>query len=286
MKQVSAKVINNKRILKELERRRYLQRPQPRDILGSYLLWLNCPEIAWEAKPGQFVMVRCGGECVLPRPFSIHQIEDGNMALFYAVWEGGKGTDWLSQRRRGSLVEMAIPKPLGNGFSIQAGSHNLLLVAGGIGIAPLCFLAQRAISDGYAVTLLQGASGEWKSEAKKNPPQLYPKKLLPAGIEVETITSSTDGRRNMVTDLISKHIDGADQIFACGPMAMYRDMARKKQELKLEGKSVQVSLEVRMGCGRGVCYGCTIKTKNGLKRVCEDGPVFDLDDVLWEELEY
>ena len=65
---------------------------------------------------------------------------------------------------------------------------------------------------------------------------------------------------------------------------MYRDMARRKQKLKLEAKSVQISLEVRMGCGRGVCYGCTLKTREGLKQVCQDGPVFNLDDILWDEL--
>ena len=60
-------------------------------------------------------------------------------------------------------------------------------------------------------------------------------------------------------------------------------MAHKKQELKLEGKPAQISLEVRMGCGFGVCYGCTVKTKSGLKQVCKDGPVFELDDILWDE---
>ncbi len=88
----------------------------------------------------------------------------------------------------------------------------------------------------------------------------------------------------MITDLLPGFVDWADQVFACGPMSMYRDMVRQKQELKLEGKPVQVSLEVRMG--RGVCYGCTVKTKGGLKQVCQDGPVFDLDDVLWDELNY
>jgi dihydroorotate dehydrogenase electron transfer subunit len=65
---------------------------------------------------------------------------------------------------------------------------------------------------------------------------------------------------------------------------MHYDMARRKKELKLEGKPVQISLEVRMGCGLGVCYGCTVKTKNGLKQVCKDGPVFELDDIIWDEL--
>ena len=63
------------------------------------------------------------------------------------------------------------------------------------------------------------------------------------------------------------------------------DLAKRlSAELGLEGKLVQVSLEVRMGCGVGVCYGCTVRTKSGLKQVCKDGPVFDLDDILWDEL--
>jgi len=67
-------------------------------------------------------------------------------------------------------------------------------------------------------------------------------------------------------------------------MPMYRHMSHQKRRLKLERKSVQISLEVRMGCGLGVCYACTVKTKSGLKQVCKDGPIFDLDDILWDEL--
>jgi len=65
---------------------------------------------------------------------------------------------------------------------------------------------------------------------------------------------------------------------------MYSDMARKKRELGLSGKSVQISLEMRMGCGLGACYSCTVKTKRGLRQVCKDGPVFELGDIIWDEL--
>jgi dihydroorotate dehydrogenase electron transfer subunit len=65
---------------------------------------------------------------------------------------------------------------------------------------------------------------------------------------------------------------------------MLRDMFNRQKELRLENKSVQVSLEVRMGCGVGVCYGCTVKTKSGLKQVCKDGPIFELNELLWDEL--
>ena len=87
----------------------------------------------------------------------------------------------------------------------------------------------------------------------------------------------------MVTELLPDHIDWADQVFVCGPMPMYVDMYRRRQEL-LKGKPAQISLEVRMGCGLGICYGCTVKTRSGLRQVCRDGPVFDLDDIIWDEL--
>lgn len=279
MKQVVSKIISSEQILRELER------PDARNILGSWVIWLHCPEIAREAKPGQFVMVRCGEECTIPRPFSIHQInEKGDMALFFAAWEGGKGTGWLSQQKVGDNIDLF--GPLGNGYTIYPDSKNLLLVAGGIGIAPLCFLAQQALNQGHSITLLLGASGAFKPSEQPNPSQLYPKELLPPGIELKTTITSPDGKKYMVIDLLTEHADRADQVFACGPAPMYHDMALKKQELRLEGKPAQVSLEVRMGCGRGVCYGCTVKTNGGLKQVCTDGPVFDLDDVLWDELNY
>ena len=269
MKQVSATIVHKSTPL-----------PEPhlshgREILCIQLIWLSCPEIAREAKPGQFVMVCCGEECTLPRPFSIHQVnEKGDMALFFVVWEDGRGTRWLSQRKVGDNIDLF--GPLGNGYSIHPDSHNLLLLAAGIGIAPLYFLAQEAINQEKTLRILLGAS---------NPTHLYPRHLLPPDAElIITTEDGTVGKRGKITDFLPDFADRADQVFACGPAPMYRDMALKKQELKLEGKPVQVSLEVRMGCGRGVCYGCTVKTKSGLKQVCTDGPVFDLDDVLWDEL--
>ncbi|MDP2728951.1 MAG: dihydroorotate dehydrogenase electron transfer subunit [Dehalococcoidales bacterium] len=272
MKQATGKVISNEQILKELER------PGARTILGSWLLWLECPEIAHEARPGQFVMVVCGSESFLPRPFSIHQVKGDNLALFFAAYEDGKGTTWLSQVKVASKI--GLLGPLGNGFSIYPGSHNLLLVAGGIGIAPLYFLATQALNHSHEVKLILGASGAFKPSGEPNPVQHYPEELLPRGIEIETITTSPDGMTGNVVELIPGHVSWADQVFACGPLPMYKTMAQMPE---LKGKQVQVSLEVVMGCGRGVCYGCTIKTKSGLKRVCEHGPVFHLDDILWDE---
>jgi len=241
---------------------------------GVYLIWLESPQIAAEAKPGQFVMVRCGQETLLRRPLSIHQLADNtNLAFLFTVV--GKGTHWLSQRQAGNNIDLL--GPLGSGFSIHPASHNLLLVAGGIGIAPLCFLAQEALNQGCSVRLLLGAS---------TASQLYPKHLVPAEAELIIATEDgTAGKMGMVTDLLPDFVGWSDRIFACGPTSMYRAMAAQKQPL-LKAKSPQISLEVRMGCGLGVCYGCTVKTKSGLKQVCKDGPVFDLEDILWDELGY
>jgi dihydroorotate dehydrogenase electron transfer subunit len=238
---------------------------------GVYLIWLGCPPLTPEAKPGQFVMVRCGdGEKFqLRRPFSIHQTDGKKLALLLNVV--GKGTHWLSQCQPGDSLDLL--GPLGNGYTVYPDAKNLLVVAGGIGVAPLVFLAQKAPKQGCSITLLLGAP---------TTTQLYPKKLLPPEVKLATATEDgTSGRKGMITDLLPDFIGGADQVFACGPLPMYKTMAEMSQ---VKNKPVQISLEVRMGCGLGVCYGCTVKTKNGLKQVCKDGPIFELGDVLWNEL--
>ncbi|UCC90112.1 MAG: dihydroorotate dehydrogenase electron transfer subunit [Dehalococcoidia bacterium] len=240
-------------------------------VPGVYLIWLESAQIASQAKPGQFAMVRCGkgAEYPLRRPLSIHRLDNNKLAFLFTII--GKGTHWLAQRQAGTNIDLL--GPLGNGYTVQPGSRKLLLLAGGIGIAPLCFLAEKAINQGCSVTLLLGAS---------TATQLYPRHLLPAQAElVITTEDGTAGREGMITDFVHDFVGQADQIFACGPASMYQTMAAQKQQLK--GKPVQISLEMRMGCGLGVCYGCTVKTKNGLKQVCKDGPVFNLDDILWDE---
>jgi dihydroorotate dehydrogenase electron transfer subunit len=238
---------------------------------GVHLIWLESPQIASEAKPGQFIMVYCGEECLLRRPLSIHLVEASKLALLFTVV--GKGTYWLSQCQAGDNIDLL--GPLGNSYFIHPASHNLLLVAGGIGIAPLRFLAQQALCQGCSVRLLLGAL---------TANQLYSKPFLPP--EVELIVATEDGsagKKSVITDLLPDFTSWADQVFACGPVSMYHTIANQSQHLL---KPVQISLEVRMGCGLGVCYGCTVKTKNGHKQVCKDGPIFDLEDILWNELAY
>jgi dihydroorotate dehydrogenase electron transfer subunit len=251
-------------------------------------MWIEAPDIAVAAQPGQFITVRCR-DFTLRRPFSIHQVSSQEIALLFKV--AGKGTLWLSQRQKGDRIDTL--GPLGKGFSIpptkSGQSKHLLLVAGGIGIAPLVLLAQHASSQ-HQITLIHGAS---------TAAQLYPFSLarsrkrgklssIPSGVQFIPVTEDGSmGKKGRATDILPDFLDWADQVYACGPVDMYKAMAEmslraKQSNLKLT--KCQVSLEVRMGCGFGACYGCTINTKKGLKHICRDGPVFELDDIIWQEV--
>jgi dihydroorotate dehydrogenase electron transfer subunit len=238
---------------------------------GVFQLRLLCTEIAAAAKPGQFVMLKCGDELLLRRPISISDANAPSGQIGMMIASIGKGTEWLSLRQPGK--ELDILGPLGNGFTISETAEKLLLIGGGMGIAPLNFLANRATSLGKKVTLVLGArTGEL----------LCPSSHLP---EVDKCVICTEdasvGIKGRVTDCPDVYIAEAQQIFACGPLPMYRALAK---DPRFEDKPMQVSLEVRMACGIGLCYGCTVKTRQGLRQVCEDGPVFEMGDILWEEL--
>jgi dihydroorotate dehydrogenase electron transfer subunit len=250
---------------------------------GIYLMWIEAPDIAVAAQPGQFITVRCG-DFTLRRPLSVHQVSSQEIALLFKV--AGKGTLWLSQRQTSDRID--ILGPLGKGFSIEPGARNLLLVAGGIGIAPLVFLMQCASSQNQ-VTLIQGARTAAQlypfSSAGKKRDELPP---LPNGVQFIPITEDGSmGKKGMATDILPDFLDRADHVYACGPADMYKAMAeisRRAKQSNLKLRNCQVSLEVRMGCGFGACYSCTINTKKGLKQVCRDGPVFELDDIIWQEV--
>ncbi len=239
----------------------------------TFVLWLAAPDIARRAIPGQFVMVRCGEgyDPLLPRAFSIYRVRDGadgpEIGLLLEVV--GRGTAWLARRRPGD--EVALFGPLGHGFSVRPGAQNLLLVGGGIGVAPLVWLADEQVGRGRNVTMLLGA----RTAAK-----LYPADLLPA--EVELLTATDDGSAGHpgpVTDLLREYAGWADQILACGPTAMFRSMAAELRAIQYR-RSCQVLMEERMACGTGICYSCAVETRrHGMKLVCKDGPRFELRDV-------
>ena len=255
MKLVSARVISNSEVLPNV-----------------YLMSVKAPEIAAIARPGQYVMVRCGEGNVMPlrRPLGIHRMSKDGISLLFTVV--GRGTEWLSQRKGGEQVDLF--GPLGNGFKVYPSSRDLLLVAGGVGVAPLLALAEHAIGTGRAVKLLIG---------EKNAAKIYPERLLPSGIKpVVTTEDGSLGQKGMVTEILPQFIAEADQIFVCGPLPMYRAIA--KMGSKLGKKPTQVLLETVMGCGVGACLSCSIETKSGRKLVCKDGPVFEFSDILWDKM--
>lgn len=240
---------------------------------GIYHLKVASTKISLVARPGQYVMITCdrGTDRLLRRPISIHRTFDGGLEFLYAVVGGG--TEWLSQRQSGENLD--ILGPLGHGFQVNSTAKNLLLVAGGIGIAPLLYLAEEALKTGKHVTLLAGA---------RTTAQLYPSAKLLPGIDFKVATEDGSvGHKGLITALLPEKTARADQVFICGPLPMLKAIAANYASCLAE-KRVQVSLEVRMGCGLGFCYACTIKTAQGLKQVCKDGPVFEMNDVVWSDL--
>jgi dihydroorotate dehydrogenase electron transfer subunit len=241
---------------------------------NTFLMWLSCPPLARGASPGRFLMLHCadGYDPLLPRPMSFHRFRDRDgerqFAILYDV--RGRGTAWLAERQPGD--ELTAFGPLGKGYAVSSQSQNLLLVAGGLGVAAVVALADEAIAAGKAVTLLQGA---------RNAAKLFPAESLPREIEVLSATDDgSAGHSGPVTELLAGHLSWADQVFACGPSAMFRSMADVLREARTR-KPVQALLEERMGCGTGICYGCAVFTRKGVRLVCRDGPRFELREVLW-----
>jgi dihydroorotate dehydrogenase electron transfer subunit len=249
---------------------------------GTYLLRLQSPELAHAGRPGQFVMVRCAEEGshdpLLRRPLALHRLdrEQGQVELLVRV--AGRGTAWLAVRRPGDLLD--VFGPLGHGFALDRKTRSLLLVAGGMGIAPLMAVADEGLACGCAVTLVLGARTQG---------ELYPPALIPPAIEVHLATDDGScGRACLAPALLEDTTLGllawADQVLACGPRPMLAALAPlvRAGRLRPQAGFAQVSLEATMACGVGVCLGCVVKTRRGLRRVCEEGPVFDLWDVVWE----
>ncbi len=265
-----------------------------------YKIVLLSKPIAKQAKPGQFVHVRVSDKFdpLLRRPLSVHRVNGENFEILYEV--KGKGTKILSQREPGEYLD--VIGPLGNGFVFretrnQSTETRNILVAGGIGVAPLVFLAERlrnlqtpacrqARPNSKLQTLvLIGANTKHKvlcvDEFKK------------LGCRVQVATDDgTVGFKGRVTQLLEKILRGTRNeergtIYACGPDAMLESLAKITKLYKLE---CQVSLENFMGCGIGACLGCVVKigrtTHNAQRttiyqRVCKDGPVFDINKIIF-----
>jgi len=237
-----------------------------------FRITLFAPAVAREAQPGQFVHLYCGDHqsYILRRPFSVHRLVGGD-AFDVLVRVVGEGTRWLAERRPKESVDLI--GPLGRGFDVDGQFSRALLVAGGMGIAPMVFLAGKIAENKVKVYTVMGAAGRAQLL------DFMDLKRLTRRIAVATDDGS-QGHKGPVTDILSKEIEetGPERIFACGPAAMLRSVAGISRR---HGVPCQVSLEARMACGVGACLGCAVQAKGAYVKVCSDGPVFSTDELGW-----
>lgn len=213
----------------------------------------------FKGEAGQFYMLRAWGEYpFLSRPISIYNVNDDSIEFLYAVV--GKGTEIMKNLGQGDKLELL--GPLGNGFETSKEYNNVALVCGGIGIAPLLYLAKKLKSKN--IDLLAGFRDEVYCTNEFEP---Y------ANVYIATEDGSV-GEKGFVTRLIKSGI--YDAIFVCGPTPMMKAVASLNAS-----PLVYVSLEANMGCGIGACLGCQVEMKSGeILRICHEGPVFNAIEVL------
>lgn len=222
-------------------------------------------------RPGQFAHIRLphAGEYLLRRPISVNTIDREAETMRFAFLIQGEGTRRLSQCRPGD--ELDILAPLGQGFKVKESHQKIWLVGGGIGIAPL--LSLRDTVPGREYTAFLG----YKSRE-----YAYERKEFEGFCKAVHVTSDDGsiGEKNFVTEALRRELEKEkpDVILSCGPLPMFRSLKRVWEE---DGKNVetQVSMEQHMGCGTGGCYTCTCMVAGAMKRVCMDGPVFDIREV-------
>ncbi len=243
---------------------------------------IHAPAIVRQANPGQFVHLRCldSAEPLLRRPFSFHRLHRHSFELLYKVV--GRGTKILAKKRKGETVD--ILGPLGNGFELKRDKTNksnaAILVAGGMGVAPLLALAEKLAHKNKIVVLL-GARTKNALLAEQDFKRL--------GAEVRLATDDgSKGRKGLVSDLLNNLLRSIRStkyevrctIYACGPQEMLKAISRLSRRFKIAS---QGSLEENMACGLGACLGCAVRTKRAYRLVCKDGPVFDLQEIIWQK---
>jgi len=266
---------------------------------GMFELILSAPSIACNAKPGQFVNLQISSSLgyrihedymidtlskdiitpypLLKRPFSIHDVYgDGKVSLLIKIV--GRGTRRLSFLEKGDEVKLL--GPLGNGFCIESDKKISILVGGGIGIAPLFFLARSLSSKGKKVFLFLGFYD--RMHIPKKVLELS-SNLIPYELRIATEEKCEDLFHGKITDLLAQFLDESNfreemEIFSCGPWNMMREVSKLGEKFSIPH---QVLLEERMGCGIGACMGCVHRTKEGnYRRVCTEGPVFRAENIF------
>ena len=220
-------------------------------------------DVSGVTRAGQFVESALDG-FYLRRPISVCNYEEGLLTIIYKVV--GKGTNLMAQMAAGTQLDVLTG--LGNGFDTEHECERPLLVGGGVGVPPLYRLTRDLIARGKQVSVVLGFNTE--SEI------FYAEEFEALGAKVILATADgSKGIKGFVTDAIRESGVEADYFSACGPLPMLKALCNS---LTISG---EVSLEERMGCGFGVCMGCSIHTTQGAKRVCKDGPVFRKEEIVW-----
>lgn len=242
-----------------------------RESIGDsyHVLSFDMPE-GTRARPGQFMMIRgveWGDAPLLPRPMSYLS---GGQTPSMLVKVQGEGTLRMGRAEPGE--PFALLGPLGNGWRAHDPSKRQLLVGGGVGIAPLLFLARELIAQGAKPTLLYGGR-----TARDIP-------LAEDALELCEVEFSTeDGTRGIcgrVTDLLPRQLNANTEVFTCGPDRM---MAAVAEKCLAQHIPCEVSLESPMACGFGICLGCAVPTPGeGYLYACVEGPCIDATRIDWE----
>jgi dihydroorotate dehydrogenase electron transfer subunit len=219
-------------------------------------------------EPGQFVMVRgeWGSHPMLPRAFSLVETGEEGAILIRVI---GEGTRLLYDMKPGD--PLWVLGPLGRGFDFKDKTLRPVLVAGGVGVAPLLFLAERLASEKQRPVFIYGARTYGDLALRE--------RLSSVSDLVVTTEDGSSGEKGLATDALKRCLeDGTpSQIFACGPQAMLEAVAGAAGKARVR---CEVALESPMACGTGVCKGCAIETAEGDYRyVCSDGPVFDAVEI-------
>ncbi|MCK5580098.1 MAG: dihydroorotate dehydrogenase electron transfer subunit [Candidatus Omnitrophica bacterium] len=223
-----------------------------------------------EIKPGQFIHIKVsqGLEPVFRRPFSVARAGK-NVEVIYEVV--GKGTEILSQKKPGEILD--VLGPLGNSFcKPPKGVKQVVMIGGGVGVAPLLALSDVLKGRGYEMVLLYG--GRIKGHT------FNMRTFCKNGCKVYVATEDGSvGIKGRVDKLYTKIKANAKEtfIYTCGPRPMMASVAAFARKHGVQG---QVSCEEVMACGVGTCLGCAIETRSGYKTVCDDGPVFDINEIF------
>lgn len=217
----------------------------------------------WIQAAGQFVNIQIEG-LYLRRPISVCDYDDNRLTLIYKVV--GEGTERMSTMVKGQQLDLLTG--LGNGFHIEKGMKNMLLVGGGVGVPPLYNLARKLLAEGMKVQVVLGFNTQEEV--------FYEEEFQKLGCEVfVTTVDGSKGIRGFVTTAIQQYCAPFDYFYSCGPLPMLKALC---DTLSKDG---QLSFEERMGCGFGACMGCSCKTKYGSKRICKDGPVLRKEEIIW-----